>query len=182
MATFYPFTLEVGSKNTNLLGALSSKLTNNNESFAFALAKSYIKSQQTYFMSKISLTPCQTKSPLAGSLRSCPLPNIPLCLSREEGIIFFLLALSALEKKKTQNQRAWSQATFSGHLLYDVISRFSLAFYRGRKFQIVFLRPSQVRLGHCCFEAESIFIYWAIMSFCSWNSEKYRDHFEAGKP
>ena len=63
MVTFYPFTHEVGSKNTYiLLEALSSKLTNNNESFAFALAKSYIKSQQTYFMSKISLLHVKLKA------------------------------------------------------------------------------------------------------------------------
>ena len=63
MVTFYPFTLEVGSKNTYiLLEALSSKLTNNNENFAFALAKSYIKSQQTYFVSKISLLHVKLKT------------------------------------------------------------------------------------------------------------------------
>ena len=142
MATFYPFTLEVGSKNTNLLEALSSKLTNNNESFAFALAKSYIKSQQTYFMSKISLTPCQTKSPLAGSLRSCPLPIIPLCLSREEGIIFFPLASSALEKKKKRKTRGHDRRPlFQATCYMTLFPVFSLAFYRGRKFQIVCLSP-----------------------------------------
>ena len=63
MVTFYPFTVEVGSKNTYmLLEALSSKLTNNNESFAFALSKSYIKSQQTYFMSKIRLLHVKLKT------------------------------------------------------------------------------------------------------------------------
>ena len=60
----------------------------------------------------------------------------------------------------------------AGHLLRDdpnngcatcymallPVSRFSLAFYRGRKFQIVCLRPSQARLRHF-FEAGSIIIY-----------------------
>ena len=178
MATFYPFTLEVGSKNTNLLEALSSKLTNNNESFAFALAKSYIKSQQTYFMSKISLTPCQTKSPLAGSLRSCPLPNIPLCLSREEGIIFFLLALSALEKKKNTKP----EGMIAGHFFRPLVI--------WRYFPFLPRILSRAQVSNCLPQSplrhdlgtEFIFICWAIMSFCSWNSEKYRDHFEAGKP
>ena len=38
------------------------KTNNNNESFAFALSKSYIKSQQTYFMSKISLLHVKLKT------------------------------------------------------------------------------------------------------------------------
>ena len=48
-------------------------------------------------------------SPSNISLRSCPLPIIPLCLSREEGVIFFPLSSSALEnktrKKKTPDRR-----------------------------------------------------------------------------
>ena len=150
MATFYPFTLEVGSKNTNLLEALSSKLTNNNESFAFALAKSYIKSQQTYFMSKISLTPCQTiKSPLAGSLRSCPLPIIPLCLSREEGIIFFLLALSALEKKKNAKPEGMIAGHFFQATCYMTLFPVSLShFIAGASFKLSASVPTQARLRH----------------------------------
>ena len=149
MATFYPFTLEVGSKNTNLLEALSSKLTNNNESFAFALAKSYIKSQQTYFMSKISLTPCQTKSPLACSLRSCPLPIIPLCLSREEGIIFFPLASSALEKEKN----AKPEGMIAGHffrplVIWRYFPFFLSHFIAGASFKLSASVPSQARLRH----------------------------------
>ena len=43
------------------------------------------------------------------SLRSCPLPIIPLCLSQEEGVIFFFLSpRPPLEKKK---KNAWSQVT-----------------------------------------------------------------------
>ena len=44
------------------------------------------------------------------SLRSCLLPIVPLCLSREEGVIFFSSCLVRPWKKK-QKKKAWSQVT-----------------------------------------------------------------------
>ena len=45
------------------------------------------------------------------SLRSCPLPINPLCLSREEGTIFFPLEPKKQKKKKIKKNNAWSQVT-----------------------------------------------------------------------
>ena len=45
------------------------------------------------------------------SLRSCPLPIFPLCLSREEGVIFFPSSQRSKEAKNKKNN-AWSQVRF----------------------------------------------------------------------
>ena len=47
----------------------------------------------------ICVSPCYVY-PHTHSLRSCPLPIIPLCLSREEGVIFFLSQAEETEKQK----------------------------------------------------------------------------------
>ena len=44
------------------------------------------------------------------SLRSCPLPIIPLCLSREEGVIFF-----PLEPKKQRSKKKKKKLLISGY-------------------------------------------------------------------
>ena len=78
----------------------------NNNWNIFIFSAFQCRKEAVYFLKiKIALcigNPTATRS----SLRSCPLPLIPLCPSREEGVIFFLpLASSALKKKKN----AWSQ-------------------------------------------------------------------------
>ena len=49
------------------------------------------------------------------SLRSCPLPISPLCLSREESVIFFPLVpkkqRSQKKKREKKKNNAWSQVT-----------------------------------------------------------------------
>ena len=47
------------------------------------------------------------------SLRSYPLPIIPLCLSREEGVISFFLSPRPPLRKKKNNKNAWSQVKHS---------------------------------------------------------------------
>ena len=59
------------------------------------------------------------------SLRSCPLPISPLCLSREEGVIFSLSSQRSKEaKKKKKKNKAWSQVTVQ-KLAFLKVLRFS---------------------------------------------------------
>ena len=56
-----------------------------------------------------------------GSLRSCPLPIIPLCLSREEGVIFFPL--------EPQKQSGYREGWIDTLWLKQIFSIFSVPTY-----------------------------------------------------
>ena len=77
----------------------------NNNWNIFIFSAFQCRKEAVYFLKiKIALcigNPTATRS----SLRSCPLPIIPLCPSREEGVIFFCLSPRPPLKKKN----AWSQ-------------------------------------------------------------------------
>ena len=59
------------------------------------------------------------------SLRSCPLPIIPRCLSREE--FFFPLASSAFEKKKTPDRRLLLSMVYTCCFIWESEGGFPLS-------------------------------------------------------
>ena len=73
----------------------------NNNWNIFIFSAFQCRKEAVYFL-KIKIALCIGGNPTAtrSSLRSCPLPIIPLCPSREEGVIFFCLSPRLPSKKK----------------------------------------------------------------------------------
>ena len=76
----------------------------------------YIRSQQQHpasrpMMGLASIRHSQTRC-VFPSLRSCRLPIIPLCLSREDGVIFFPSRAKETKKQKKKKKRLISGYVF----------------------------------------------------------------------